>query len=205
MRQASQASSAQSYMYLSVFALLCQYDRSPESRILRERSRVLGQRSNWPTPNREGQGLRASQKGLSGMLARWYLLLFADGFGAYATKQVLKRLGGRGSSGSRIRSRASSRSARKSKMSSSTRPTQLELPLSVPRTSSARESTILLKNVASTDAPKRAEPGRNWPPTFSCELYSELVTVHTSNMRPTSQRPRASRFTVNSWLETEKD
>lgn len=204
MHKDSQASSAQSYMYLSVFALLCQYDASPESHILRERSRVLGLKSSWPTRNLSEQGSKTYTRGSRGMLARWFLLLFADGFGAYATKRALKLLGGRGSNGLRIRSPASSRSARKKKRLSSTRPTQLELALSVPLTLSAKES-IQTKSAVYTNARALAVPGMSFPETSWGELYSELVSVHTSNMRPTSPLKRESRFIGNLSLVTDRD
>jgi hypothetical protein len=217
--------SAQSYAYLALFSLLCQYAASNEFHTLRDRSRVLGPRSRWLTPKSVGASSSASTRGFGGLLARWYLLLFADTFGTYGTKRALKLMSGRlaprvrkaalprrsatgasspnGSSGSPIASLESWRSARTSKPLNCT-PTKRTRGVQL--TLFAEESTPR-RNVASTSAPAPVESGRNWGGGYFPGEDTELRNAPTSNMLRTSRHapvlPCTSSWLLTPWADSQ--
>lgn len=111
MPAASSALSAQSYMYLSVFSLLSLYALVFDLRTRTVYSAAGGPEWSWPRLNRLERVLRGSTNVCAGLIGRWFLHLWGDGFGAFATKRVLKvvrRLG----NGSRVTRTVSAESYR---------------------------------------------------------------------------------------------
>ena len=148
------ASSAQSFMYLMIFSfLLYLSELDKESLSQSARSEGGGHRLSSRTRRNGGPRYDVSTRGWSGKLARLFCRIFADEFGSYATKRVLKILASRrGTSGSQTASRESWRQSQKLNES---RWTQTGL-FFAPAPSSVT-GTVGCKDAASTDVQERVD------------------------------------------------